>query len=178
MSRLYEPSPRSMHYACAVEDCVFIGSGDSDQVIRKETLEVYNSLTETWTQKKTTGQWHRPEPIDNGTSAIASCGKFCYLFGGEYEIKGAGRKFSSDLFCLDTTTFKRTQLPLESPKEKSFCGMVYFEKNKLVLFGGYGPLPNEALQQGSSFVENPRFGGGTGWNNELHVIDLDTGMLQ
>ena len=65
---------------------------------------------------------------------------------------------------------------MNGPMKKSACGMVYFNKKKVAVIGGFGPPP-ASLQPGASFIKNKHYTNEYGWTNEIHIFDTDACKL-
>ena len=168
---LYEPSPRYGHYATAVDGQLYLYSGRTVRyTAEKEKLqslvEVLDPLTETWTQKTTEGDI----PPGMFSGACTSTGQDLFTFGGR-----DGKSRYGDLHRLKPTRNSLRWTRLTSVAKKSGCGMVCFNSKHLLLFAGYCPLPTD-IQPGAVFTRNTPYTDGSGWTNELHLFDLDTGM--
>ena len=74
------------------------------------------------------------------------------------------------------SSLKWTELSGESdvngPMKKGHCRMVYFNKKKVAVIGGYGPPP-ASLQPGATFIKDKRYLDKYGWMNEIHIFDTD-----
>ena len=167
----YEPSPRFAHYAAEVNGQLYFYSGRTVRyTAEKEKLQslvkVLDPLTETWTQKTTEGDI--PPGMYQG--ACTSAGQDMFTLGGRIENLWYG-----DLYRLKATQNSLRWTRLTSVAKKSGCGMVCFNSKHLLLFAGYGPPPTD-IQPGAVFTRNTQFTDGSGWTNELHLFDLDTGM--
>lgn len=173
-SNLYQPSPRNGHYASSIGDNVFLFFGHTEH-IRDEwrelsyQVEIYDPYSETWVQRQTTGT--PPPGLYSGAST--SRNNQFYIYGG-YGVS----RFNGALSLFDATTMKWKLLTSDTePMKKSRAGMVLIGQNKLVLFGGYG-IPVTPTQPGAaSFVKNSSFSDGRGWSNELHMYNINNGML-
>ena len=137
---------------------------------RATTVGIYDPLTEQWTLQPTTG----PPPPGVGYGGCASLENHFYCFGG-YD----GCSFFSDLHKLDLETFQWSKLharndPSEWPLCKTGSGVVTVNKKTLACFGGYCNAPTKP---GSTFTRNTKLANGSGWTNELHLFDLQEGIL-
>ena len=149
----YEPLPRSLHAAVAVDNKLHMwgGSAGSRKKSREEAdkIEVFDISKELWEQKPTHGT---PPPGLWGT-AYTVVGSSLYVFGGE---DGVSRH--NTIFKLDLRSFQWEQVqvsnPSSGPQKKAGCRMVSYGDNQLVIFGGYTDSAH---------------------TDELHVFDLDKG---
>ena len=168
---LYEPSPRYGHYVAAVDGQLYLYSGrtvryTAEREKLQSLVEVLDPLTETWTQKTTEGDI--PPGVYDG--ACTSTGQDLFTFGGRN-----GKSRYGDLYRLKPTQNSLRWTRLTSVARKVGCGMVCFNSKHLLLFAGYGPPPTD-IQPGAVFTRDTRYTDGSGWTNELHLFDLDTGM--
>ena len=170
LKRSYEPKPRAFHYAGAVrgELLVFAGLtvdfGKTKEQL-SSTIQVFDQCLEQWRQLQTTGC--PPKGLYKGGCCVSPSGDL-YMYGGDdgFNYRGGLYKLSSE---------KWSQLSGESdvngPMKKCHCRMVYFNKNKVAIIGGYGLPP--VLQPGASFIKDKRLSDGRGWTNEIHIFDTD-----
>ena len=168
---LYEPSPRYAHYAAEVNGQLYLYSGRTVRyTAEKEKLqslvEVLDPLTETWTQKTTEGDI----PPGMFSGACTSTGQDLFTFGAF-----DGKLWYGDLYRLKATQNSLRWTRLTSVARKNGCGIVCFNSKYILLFAGYGPPPTD-IQPGAVFTRDTWYTDGSGWTNELHLFDLDTGM--
>ncbi|MGH0190189.1 UNVERIFIED_CONTAM: hypothetical protein FKN15_042955 [Acipenser sinensis] len=111
----------------------------------------------------------------SGSCAVCVDGVL-YLFGGHHARGNTNRLYRLPLRSTDTLHWeKMKELKGMPPTSKDKLGCWVY-KNKLVFFGGYGYVP-QGTHLGTfeydvtSFWANnaPR-----GWNNHVHVLDLET----
>ena len=126
---------------------------------RATTVGIYDPLTEQWVLQPTTG----PPPPGVFGGGCAAIGSHLYCFGG-YN----GSSFFNDLHQLNLRSFRWRKLcprntPLELPVCKSGCGIVAVGERTLACFGGYGIVPDHEER--------------SGWTNELHLLDVQEGIL-
>ena len=175
-TKLYEPSPRFLHGAAAVEGKCYLWGGcvqDFSASGRRKlasTIEIFDPYLETWEEHHTTGL--PPSGLYDG--ACTSLLDSLYWFGGYNS-----RCFHNSLHKLDPTTLEWSELqPLnqaDGPMRKAGCGMVSFLQDRLAMFGGYGIL-TDSIQPGAMFTKNTTFTGGKGWSNELNVFNIMESM--
>ena len=149
----YEPLPRVLHAAVAVDNKLHMWGGwtgpkeNSQELAQK--LEVFDISTELWEQKPTHGT---PSP-GLWSTAYAVVGSCLFVFGGS-----DGGSCYNNLFKLDLCTFQWKQVrvsnPSSGPQKKENSGMVSYGDNQLVVFAGYT---------------------GSGRTDELHIFDLNKG---
>ena len=134
------------------------------------TIKVFDQYLEQWRKLKTTGS--PPKGLYAGGYCVSPSGDL-YVYGG----------FDGSIACgglYKLSSLKWTQLSGESdmngPMKKSACGMVYFNKKKVAVIGGFGPPP-ASLQPGASFIKNKHYTNEYGWTNEIHIFDTDACKL-
>ena len=174
--RRQEPMPRMWHTAQQTRNEVLVHGGRtkdySENTKRRlsSVVEVFNTYTESWQQKKVTGE--APVPGVHA-AASASVDDDLFTFGGH-----DGTRWNNCLHVLKGGSQWNELSPQnkspESPMAKYGTGMVPFGDN-LAVFGGYG-IPHGPTQPGSSFVRDTRFADGAGWTNEFHIYNLKNGM--
>ena len=168
LKRPYEPKPRFSHYTGAVQGelLVFAGLTVDFGKTKEElssTIQVFDQYLEQWRQLQTTGC--PPKGLYGGGCCVSPSGDL-YVYGGF-----DGSNYRGGLYKLSSE--KWTQLSdVNSPMEKFGCGMVYFNKKKVAVIGGYG-LPPASLQPGASFIKNESYCDGQGWINEIYIFDTD-----
>ena len=149
----YEPLPRSLHAAVAVDNKLHMWGGwaGSKEKSREEAdkIEMFDISKELWEQKPTHGT---PPPGLWGT-AYTVVGSSLFVFGG-----WDGGSNHNTLFKLDLRSFQWEQVQVSNrssgPQKKEGCRMVSYGDNQLVVFAGYTD---------------------SGRTDELHVFDLDKG---
>ena len=165
----YEPKPRFAHYAGAVGGQCFVFAGctvdfDKTKEELSSTVEVFDQYLEEWKALKTTGS--PPKRLYAGGCCVSPSDDL-YTYGGH-----DGSNWRGGLYKL--SSLKWNQLSAESdpsgPMRKVDCRIVFFNKSKLAIIGGYG-LPHGPPQPGASFVKNKRFTDGQGWTNEIRIVD-------
>ena len=165
----YEPKPRFAHYACAVGGQCFVLAGltvdfDKSKEELSSTVEVFDQYLEEWKALNTTG--NPPKGLYVGGCCVSPSGDL-YTYGGD-----DGSNWRGGLYKL--SSLKWSQLSAEfdpnGPMRKSGCGMVFFNKSKLAIIGGYG-LPHGPPQPGASFVKDKRYTNGNRWTNEIQIFD-------
>ena len=173
LNRRYEPKPRYYHYAGAVGGELFVFAGRTTDFYKTKeelssTIEVFDQYLEQWRQLKTRGS--PPKGLFAGGCCVSRNGDL-YVYGG---WDGSSRR--GELYKL--SSLKWSQLSGESdvhgPMKKVSCGMTCFNKNKVAVIGGFGPLP-ASLQPGATFIKDKdkRFAYGEGRTDEVHVFDTD-----
>ena len=170
--------PRFHHVSAQVGSKVLVYSGwtqdrsEQSQQRLASAVEVFDTRTELWETKQTTGE---PPPPGLYAAASASLNDDLFTYGG---VDGKGHKVAS-LHRLDTKTYHWYKLSPrnakeESPMAKHSTGMIACGDN-LALFAGHG-LPHGPIQSRSPLVKDTRCTNGSGWINEFHVYRLMEGM--
>lgn len=163
MSRQNRPPGRYGHVAVGYKDKVFIWGGrtkkysQSDKAKLASTLDIFDLRTELWERLETRGT----PPSGLIHCAFATDGPHVYVYGG-----GDGETDYDTLHRLNVDDLTWTRIPnasgaAGSPGRKNGAKMVLWGK-KLILFGGYGDLPQPA---GGEVLNR-------GLNNELHVCTI------
>ena len=172
LKRPYEPKPRFVHYAGAVRGELFVfAGGTADFGKTKEelssTIQVFDQYLEQWRQLQTTGC--PPKGLCGGGCCVSDPSGDLYVYGGR-----DGSNYRGGLYKLSSEKWSQLsgESDVNSPMKKVGCGMVYFNKNKVAVIGGYGPPP-ASLQPGASFIKDKRYSDGRGWINEFHIFNTD-----
>ncbi len=160
----YQPSPRFDHYTVPIGGKVFVWSGCGAGGVKRQSVEVFDGIVEEWQQKTTTGvpppAMYRGGCAVVGTSMYVTCGR-------------DGTSRYSSLHSLDSVLYVWNGVQPTNPgdglMEKSGCGMISIDDDKLALIGGYGK-PTHPLQPGATFVSDTRFTGGWGWTDAFHLF--------
>ena len=175
--KYYQPAPRAWHRAAPIGDRLYMWGGhtedfsESSRRTLASVVEIYDPYLEAWQQEATTGV---PPPglYDGGCTSVH---KSLLWYGGEDD-----KSYFGTLHQLNTVTLNWEELHQNtpqgpSPMAKSLCGLVSFQGNKAVLYGGYG-IPTGPTQPGSTFIRNTRYLDDSGWIDEFHLFDLQEGM--
>ena len=169
----YEPKPRWGYYAGVVggESIIFAGRmADFDKTKEElsSTIEVFDQYLEQWRQLKTTGS--SPKGLYVGGCCVSPSGDL-YVYGG-----WDGSTEHGGLYKLSSLKWTELsgELDVNGPMKRRHCRMVYFNKKKLAIIGGYGPPP-ASLQPGATFIKDKcmYYSDGYGWTNEIHTFDTD-----
>ena len=175
--RGYEPLPRLLHTSSRIGSRLLIHSGvTKDNSVKNKQriaslIEIFDSHTKLWKQKKVTGETPVPGIC---SAASASINDDLFTFGGH-----DGSKYYNTLHKLKDTSQWLELCPQnkreDSPMAKIGAGMVAFG-DSLVVMGGYG-IPHGPIQPGSSFIRDTRRDDGRGWTNEFHTYNLMDGAF-
>ncbi len=161
-----EPMPCAFPFSAEADGLHYCWKGTGPNE-KSNSLSVYESNTETWTIKPTTGPVH--PGLGNGCSVIV--GRHLFSFGGL-----DGSTFYNDMFKLDLDTLQwsKVQTIGSQPIRKGGCGLVRMDEGTLCCIGGYGIGPT---QPGSTFTRNTDYSDGRGWTNEIHLFDVQDGRI-
>ena len=173
---LYEPTARlypafistPRHLYLWGGSTVTFETGSEDARIQQaRCIEQFDPYLEVWRQLSTTGT---PHP-GLASAACASVGDQVYMYGG------GGKRYEGVLSLLSLKTLTWSQLCQEAgPMRKSSCGMVSFHGDQLAVIGGYG-IPTGPTQHGASFIRHTNATDGVGWTNEVHIYNINQGII-
>lgn len=167
----HEPHARKHHCAVPLGDKLYMWGGIPSDSLLASVVDIYDPFLEKWESHSATGT--APPPVYG--AACASALDSLYSFGGN------STWWSNSLYRLDTTSLCWNEVEIknasQAPLPKESCGMLTYQDNKLVLFGGYGTAVKGNNEQRRRVLEDRdavtyRY---TGWLNELHVFDLKGG---
>ena len=165
---------------CRVEgDKLYRWRGDST-VYRPQWIDQLDELN------LVTGQWskHNVQTVEQNDSlppsftspSCVATNRRMYVFGGCGSILfGLSKTYYRDVYELDLTSFTwyhlRAVNEQEGPMAKYLCGMVLYDEDMLVVFGGFGVKSNGVMyQSGAEYHMNES---GTGmWTNEMHLFHI------
>lgn len=201
-------SRRAGHIAVAHRERGLVWGGyeesqvDTDQYLPSSELMIYNSLTQTWTAKKTTGE----VPTKCSGAGAAVLGDVMYVVAGFHKIMitmNALREvngwmsdsdeepegdtvetveISNSIWSLDLETYVWTKLsPDGVPPLRCDKTAVWTHKDKVYIFGGFGPPPTkeQRLEMGKlfEFCDDPQSSQSIynrGWSNQLVCYNTST----
>ena len=148
---------------------VAIETGSEDARIQEaRCIEQFDPYLEVWRQLNTTGTPH-PGRVAVACTSVADQ---LYMYGGH-----SGKRHEGVLSLLNLQTLTWSQLCQEAtngaPMGKYSCGMVSFHGDQLAVIGGYG-TPTGPTQHGASFIRNTN---DTGWTNEVHIFNINKGIV-
>ena len=160
------PSARESPFIASAGNLTYLWGGYGDT--EPEAVFIYHHGTETWTRRLTSGP-HPPAGLYNG--GCAASGQSLYLYGGQYKRDCQ----SGDLYELNTQTWQWRKLSDGSaggPGKKSWCRMISYQDQLLVVGGFYDEMPS-SKQTGARYekiVFKSSFG-----TNEVHCYSLTSG---
>ena len=127
-----------------------------------------------------TGEWHQHTvtPPDTPTPCQEACsaaiGNTIYSYGGE--ISSTPFRTCNELYKLnlEEMRWKRVEARGTTPEGRAGAGMCRLN-GKLLLMGGFGPLPSQMAKHPQAQYKKNKAIEGRGWNNELFEFDPQTG---
>jgi len=168
-SSVYEPSPRFWHSSVQIEENAYLWGGLTKDSSRSEVINIFDSYTEMWKERSTTGV----PPPGQYIASFTLVGSNLYYFGGLN-----GRNYFSSVHELQLSNLEWNEImqsnTAEGPLPKCGCGMVAYQQ-QLAVIGGYGSAPTGSLQAGAEFIESINYPG-KGWNNEFHLFSIREGV--
>ena len=168
-SSVYEPSPRLWHSSVQIEENAYLWGGLTKDSSRSEVINSFDSYTEMWKERSTTGV----PPLGQYGGSFTVVGSNLYYFGGLN-----GRKFFSSVHELQLSNLEWNKImqfnTADGPLPKVGCGMVAYQQ-QLAVIGGYGSAPIGSLQSGAEFIKDIDYPG-KGWNNEFHLFSIREGV--
>ena len=140
----------------------------------------YHSRLDLFSVNMLTGEWHQhtvtppdtPTPCERACSA--AIGNTIYSYGGH--ICSSPFRTCDELYKLnlEEMRWRRVEARGTTPEGRHGAGMCRLN-GKLLLMGGYGPLPSQmAKHPQAQYKKNP-YSEGRCWNNELFEFDPRTG---
>ncbi|XP_028293413.1 kelch domain-containing protein 2 [Gouania willdenowi] len=179
---LDSPAERSGHIAVVDRNFMYVWGGYKNPQ-NHGFFDLYLPRNEIWAYNMESGVWTRHTAGGNlHTSMSGSCGAcvdgVLYLFGGHH-ARGNTTGYDIYRLCLRASILTWEEMRdlkglAPTCKDKLGC---WLQKNKLIFFGGYGYAAQGShrgtfeYDESSSLVwDSP----GRGWNNHIHILDLDT----
>ena len=142
---------------------------DSQSTELVSVVEEFDPATKKWRQVRTTGE--HPQWPERCAYTCTEDGSKLYVFGGYHE-----GKFSNSLYLLGLDTMSWEEIhccdPECSPGKKAAAGMVIWNNDTLVLFGGYGLPPTQRVAPDTAYVKHARSSDGSGYTNDLYLFKL------
>ncbi|XP_069493505.1 kelch domain-containing protein 2 isoform X2 [Ambystoma mexicanum] len=172
------PAERSGHVAVTDGRRMFVWGGYKnapvtglyDCYLPRDEIWIYSMENDSWDKKSTRGE---APPSMSGSCAVC-VNKTMYLFGGHYARGSTNEFYMLDLSNDCMLKWHRIECKGVPPSEKDKLGVWAYE-NRLIFFGGYGYFQEDAV--GNFEFDETSFGNSgppRGWNNHVHVLDLDT----
>ncbi|XP_018619609.1 kelch domain-containing protein 2 [Scleropages formosus] len=173
------PAERSGHIAVSEGIYMYVWGGYKNTQTAG-FLDFYLPRSEIWKYNTETGRWTRMiaegdvPPSMSGSCAMCVDGVL-YLFGGHHARGNTNQFYRLPLMTskgLRWEKMRRLKGLAPTCKDKLGC-WVY--QNRLVYFGGYGYAP-QGSHLGTFEYDETSFwanGAGRGWNNHIHVLELE-----
>uniref|UniRef100_A0AAY4BSP5 Kelch domain-containing protein 2 n=1 Tax=Denticeps clupeoides TaxID=299321 RepID=A0AAY4BSP5_9TELE len=172
------PAERSGHVAVVDGNCMYVWGGYKNA----ETaglFDLYLPRNEIWIYNMETGRWKKHQTEGDLPAPMSgSCGMcvegVLYLFGGHHANGNTNLVYRLPLRASVLCWEKMRDLKGLAPTCKDKLGCWVY-KNRLVYFGGYGYVAQDGHRGTFEYDENSFMGNnaGRGWNNHIHILDLD-----
>ncbi|XP_014873027.1 kelch domain-containing protein 2 [Poecilia latipinna] len=173
------PAERSGHIAVIDRNIMYVWGGYKNGQ-NHGFVDLYLPKNEVWTYNMESGVWMKHVTEGNLHSMSGSCGTcldgVLYLFGGHHARGNTNRIYRLPLRAPSLVWEEMRDLKGLPPSSKDKLGC-WVHKNRLIFFGGYGYTPQgshlgafETDETSSVMWEGPK----RGWNNHIHVLDLET----
>uniref|UniRef100_A0A3Q2PCK8 Kelch domain containing 2 n=1 Tax=Fundulus heteroclitus TaxID=8078 RepID=A0A3Q2PCK8_FUNHE len=174
------PAERSGHIAVVDRNIMYVWGGYKNGQSHG-FFDLYLPRNEVWTYNMESGVWMKHVAGGNlHTSMSGSCGTcldgVLYLFGGHHARGNTNRIYRLPLRAPSLVWEEMRDLKGLPPSSKDKLGC-WVHKNRLVFFGGYGYAPQGSHRGTFHYDESSSLmwdSPGRGWNNHIHVLDLET----
>ena len=153
---------------------MFVWGGNTGQ------WDQHHSHLDLFSVNMLTGEWHQhtvtppdtPTPCQQACSAVI--GNIIYSYGGV--IRFIPFRTCDELYKLnlEEMRWRRVEARGTTPEGRSGAGMCRLN-GKLLLMGGYGPLPSQMAKHPQAQYKKNKDIEGCGWNNELFEFNPGTG---
>ncbi|XP_030638251.1 kelch domain-containing protein 2 [Chanos chanos] len=173
------PAERSGHIAVVDGNCMYVWGGYKNA----ETaglFDLYLPKAEVWIYNMETGRWRMQLSEGDLPAAMSgSCGVcvdgVLYLFGGHHARGNTNKVYRLPLRSSVLRWERMRTLSGLAPTCKDKLGCWVYQ-NRLVYFGGYGYIAQPEHRGRFELDENSFMGNhqGRGWNNHIHILDLET----
>lgn len=172
------PAERSGHIAITDQCYMFVWGGYKNA--DGDATDLYLPKSEVWVFSMETRRWgvRRAEgdvPSSMSGSCAACVDGVLYVFGGHH-----ARGNTNQVYCLPLRApvlrwHRMRDLAGLAPTCKDKLGC-WVHRNRLVYFGGYGYIAPPGHRGAFELDENSVMGNhaGRGWNNHIHLLDLET----
>ncbi|XP_073683214.1 kelch domain-containing protein 2 [Garra rufa] len=175
------PAERSGHIAVTDGSSMFVWGGYKNaDTEAAEFTDLYLPKNEIWIYNMETGRWRmKRSEGDVPNSMSGSCGTcvdgVLYLFGGHQARGNTNLVYRLPLRASVLRWEKMSDLTGLAPTCKDKLGCWVY-RNQLAYFGGYGYIAQPGHRGTFELDENSFMGNhvGRGWNNHIHVLDLET----
>ncbi|XP_046874360.1 kelch domain-containing protein 2 isoform X2 [Hypomesus transpacificus] len=174
------PAERSGHIAVVDGNCMYVWGGYKNS-LSHGSFDLYLPKNEIWIYNMETGGWKKCVTSGNQHSSMSgSCGVcvdgVLYLFGGHHARGNTNRIYRLPLRAPELSWEEMKDLKGLPPSCKDKLGC-WVHKNRLIFFGGYGYVAQGPHRGTFEYDESSSFMGdhpGRGWNNHIHILDLET----
>ncbi|XP_067310896.1 kelch domain-containing protein 2 [Pseudorasbora parva] len=175
------PAERSGHIAVTDGCCMFIWGGYknadaeatefTDLYLPKNEIWIYNMETGRWQMKRAEGE----VPNSMSGSCSSSVDGVLYVFGGHQARGNTNTVYRLPLRASPLRWERMRGLTGLAPTCKDKLGC-WVHRNRLAYFGGYGYIAQPGHRGVFELDEHSFMGNhaGRGWNNHIHVLDLET----
>lgn len=175
------PSERSGHVSVVDRNCMYVWGGYKVSQAH-EFFDLYLPKNEIWVLNMETRQWKKCITRDlcrlppmSGSCGVCVDGVL-YLFGGHHARGNTNRTYRLNLRAPELCWEEMQNLKGQPPSCKDKLGC-WVHKNRLIFFGGYGYVAQGTHRGTFEYDDNSSFMGdnpGRGWNNHIHILDLET----
>lgn len=174
------PAERSGHVAVVDGNCMYVWGGYKVS-LSHEFFDLYLPKNEIWIYNMETGIWNKCITRGNLHSSMSgSCGVcvdgVLYLFGGHHARGNTNQMYRLALRAPTLRWKEMKDLKGLPPSSKDKLGC-WVHRNRLIFFGGYGYVAQRHHRGTFEYDDNSSFMGdnrGRGWNNHIHILDLET----
>ena len=171
-----EPLPRWGHVAVVYNGKVYIWGGRTIDASEDEhsklisVVEEFDPVTMSWAQIHASGEF--PQWPERCVHTCTRDGSKLYVYGG---YRYHDHTYSNSLYMLTLGTMVWEEIhcsdPQAAPGRKVNAGMVIWNNDKLVLFGGYG-CPPDRKDPSAKYIKNSRASNDCGWTNDLYICEI------
>ncbi|XP_039525381.1 kelch domain-containing protein 2 isoform X2 [Pimephales promelas] len=175
------PAERSGHIAVTDGSCMFVWGGYknadaeatefTDLYLPKNEIWIYNMETGRWRVQRSEGEV--PDSMSGGCGS--SVDGVLYVFGG-HQARGNTNTVYRLRLRTPALRWEKMSLTGLAPTCKDKLGCWVHRNSRLVYFGGYGYTAQPGHRGTFELDENSLMGNqtGRGWNNHIHILDLET----
>ncbi|XP_056092730.1 kelch domain-containing protein 2 isoform X3 [Rhinichthys klamathensis goyatoka] len=175
------PAERSGHIAVTDGSCMFVWGGYKNaDAEATEFTDLYLPKNEIWIYNMETGRWRVqcsegevPDSMSGGCGS--SVDGVLYVFGG-HQARGNTNTVYRLPLRTPALRWEKMSLTGLAPTCKDKLGCWVHRNSRLVYFGGYGYTAQPGHRGTFELDENSLMGNqtGRGWNNHIHILDLET----
>ena len=168
------PPARLYHDSIVLKDTMFVWGGHTGNPGQ------HHSRLDMFSVNMLTGEWHQhtvtppdtPPPCQQACSA--AIGNTIYSYGGLSRWSPFTTHVELYKLNLEEMRWRTAEDRGMKPERRYDAGMCCVNR-KLLLMGGYGPLPSQMAKHPQAEYKPGFIGKGCGWNNELFEFDPQTG---